>query len=245
MGLLQIYAALMDKDKYLPEKSSLDLIIDARQPSGLGGRWYGVFPALVSDIRDPDGQGRVKILLPWAGDTGGDRYETWARLATLMAGNNRGTWFIPDVNDQVLVAFEAGDPRAPYIVGALWNSQATPPEQMDSTGHNYRKTILSRAGIGFYPTDRGGDVTYHGPGQLVGYWIFDLRSLYQDVHRFLREIEESIIRLLARYGIDPEQVEYLRLTSKRGNVDAEHIEQRLERFRLIQNRKSNEQTHPG
>jgi lipoyl(octanoyl) transferase len=49
--------------------------------------------------------------------------------------------------------------------------------------------------------DRGGDVTWHGPGQLVGYWIFDLRELYQDVHRFLREIEETLIRALARHGI--------------------------------------------
>ena len=49
--------------------------------------------------------------------------------------------------------------------------------------------------------DRGGDVTWHGPGQLVGYWIFDLRELYQDVHRYLREIEETLIRVLARHGI--------------------------------------------
>ena len=65
------------------------------------------------DIKDPDGQGRVKISLPWSADTGGARYENWARLATFMAGNNRGSWFIPDVNDEVLVVFENGDPRRP------------------------------------------------------------------------------------------------------------------------------------
>ena len=79
---------------------------------GLGGRWYGVFPALVTDIKDPDGQGRVKVTLPWSPDTGGARYEAWARVATLMGGKNRGSWFIPDVNDEVLVAFEGGDPAA-------------------------------------------------------------------------------------------------------------------------------------
>ena len=49
------------------------------------------------------------------------RYEAWARLATLMGGNNRGSWFIPDVDDEVLVAFEGGDPRRPYVLGGLWN----------------------------------------------------------------------------------------------------------------------------
>lgn len=65
--------------------------------------------------------------------------------------------------------------------------------------------LLRQRGVEVVEVDRGGDVTYHGPGQLVGYWIFDLRGLYQDVHRFLREIEESIIRLLARYGIEGER----------------------------------------
>lgn len=60
---------------------------------------------------------------------------------------------------------------------------------------------LAARGVEVVEVDRGGDVTYHGPGQLVGYWIFDLRSLYQDVHRYLREIEEVLIRVLARHGV--------------------------------------------
>jgi lipoyl(octanoyl) transferase len=56
-------------------------------------------------------------------------------------------------------------------------------------------------GVEVVEVDRGGDVTWHGPGQLVGYWIFDLRALYQDVHRYLREIEEVLIRVLARHQI--------------------------------------------
>ncbi len=129
------------------DQTPLELIIDARMPSGLGGRWYGVYPALVSDIKDPDGQGRVKITLPWSPDTGGAAYETWARVATLMGGNNRGTWFIPDENDEVLVAFEGGDPRRPYVVGALWNGSDKPPDSMDDAGNNYRKVIRSRNGV--------------------------------------------------------------------------------------------------
>ena len=132
------------------------MILDVRIPSGLGGRWYGAFPALVTDINDPDGQGRVKISLPWSPDTGGGRYETWARLATLMAGNNRGSWFIPDVNDEVLIVFEGGDPRRPYVIGALWNGSDKPPDSMDSAGKNYRKVIRSRNGVKVTMDDNDG-----------------------------------------------------------------------------------------
>jgi lipoyl(octanoyl) transferase len=61
--------------------------------------------------------------------------------------------------------------------------------------------ILGRAGIAFYPTDRGGDVTYHGPGQLVGYPIVDLREWKRDVGAYVRAIEQTIIDTLADYGI--------------------------------------------
>jgi lipoyl(octanoyl) transferase len=61
--------------------------------------------------------------------------------------------------------------------------------------------ILARAGIGFHPTDRGGDVTYHGPGQLVGYPILDLREWKRDVGAYVRAIEQSLIDTLADYGI--------------------------------------------
>lgn len=131
----------------MSEPTVLDLVMDARVPSGLGGRWYGVFPALVADIKDPEGLGRVKITLPWAPDTGGGRYEAWARIATLMAGKNRGSWFIPDVADEVLVAFEGGDPRHPYVLGGLWNGVDKPPETMDGAGNNFKKVLRSRNGV--------------------------------------------------------------------------------------------------
>ncbi len=125
----------------------LDHILDARLASGFGGRFYGVFPALVTDIVDPDGQGRVQVRLPWSPDTNGSAYEAWARLATMMAGNDRGSWFIPDVDDEVLVAFEGGDTRRPYVVGMLWNGQDAPPETMDGAGNNFLKVIRSRNGV--------------------------------------------------------------------------------------------------
>ncbi|HKG94971.1 MAG TPA: phage baseplate assembly protein V [Gemmatimonadaceae bacterium] len=131
-------------------------VLDARVPAGLGGRWYGCYPALVSDIKDPDGQGRVKITLPWAPDTGGAKYEAWARLATMMGGNDRGSWFVPDVNDEVLVMFEGGDARRPYVVGGLWNGSDAPPESMDGSGNNYKKVLRSRNGVKVTLDDQDG-----------------------------------------------------------------------------------------
>lgn len=118
-------------------------------------RLHGVYPAIVSDIRDPDGQGRVKVRLPWLPDEGGG-YNVWARLATLMAGKDRGSWFIPDVDDEVLVAFEGGDPRRPYVIGALWNGKDTPPESMDGAGNNFVKSITSRKGVKVTLDDQDG-----------------------------------------------------------------------------------------
>jgi uncharacterized protein involved in type VI secretion and phage assembly len=119
--------------------------LQARVPGGAGGPWYGVYPAQVTDIQDPDGQGRVRVRLPWAPDDTG--YEAWARLAVFMAGNNRGAWFIPDVDDEVLVAFVAGDPRHPIVVGSLWNGSDTPPASMDGGGRNLNKVLRSRNGV--------------------------------------------------------------------------------------------------
>ena len=130
--------------------------LNSRATRGYGGRFYGVYVALVTDIADPDGQGRVKIRLPWSPDSEGSAYEVWARIATMMAGNNRGSWFIPDVNDEVLVAFEAGDTRRPYMVGALWNGQDAPPESMDGGGNNYIKKLRSRNGVQITMDDSDG-----------------------------------------------------------------------------------------
>jgi uncharacterized protein involved in type VI secretion and phage assembly len=108
-------------------------------------RWFGVYPALVSEHSDPDGLGRVKVRLPWTPDGGGDKYEAWARLATMMAGRNRGSWFMPDIDDEVLVAFEAGDPQRPYVVGALWNGTDPPPA--GASAANHKKILRSRSGL--------------------------------------------------------------------------------------------------
>jgi uncharacterized protein involved in type VI secretion and phage assembly len=122
-------------------------MIPSTHSSALGQdrhRLYGVYPAQVTDVQDPDAQGRVQIRLPFVEESDGASALAWARLATLMAGGERGSWFIPEVDDEVLVAFVGGDPRRPVVIGALWNGVDTPPETMDSD--NNVRSFTSRSG---------------------------------------------------------------------------------------------------
>ena len=135
---------------------AFEQLLHERASSGWGGRWYGVMPAVVTDIKDPDNQGRVKVTLPWSPDAKGERYEGWARLATMMGGNNRGSWFVPDVDDEVLVAFEQGDPRRPFVLGGLWNGRDASPESMDGAGKNFKKVLRSRNGVKITLDDQDG-----------------------------------------------------------------------------------------
>jgi uncharacterized protein involved in type VI secretion and phage assembly len=120
---------------------------DERNSTGLGGLWFGVVSAIVVGLNDPDGMGRIKIVLPSIPDTGPAKYECWARLATLFAGKNRGSWFLPDKDDEVLVAFEHGDPRRPYILGGLWNGKDKPPASPDGDSKTDKKILCSRNGV--------------------------------------------------------------------------------------------------
>ncbi len=101
----------------------------------------GVFVGKVTSNKDEKGRGRVKVMLPWRGEE--DEY--WARIAVPMAGNGRGMVFYPEVEDEVLVAFEHGDINHPYVIGALWNGKDLPPET-NSDGKNNIRKIKSRSG---------------------------------------------------------------------------------------------------
>jgi uncharacterized protein involved in type VI secretion and phage assembly len=106
------------------------------------------------------------VSLPWAPDLDGGSYEAWARLGTMMGGKNRGTWFVPDKDDEVVVGFEGGDPRRPYVLGGLWNGSDSPPESMDGGGNNYKKVICSRNGVKITLDDTDGQekLTLETPG---------------------------------------------------------------------------------
>jgi phage baseplate assembly protein V len=84
-------------------------------------RMNGVVIGLVKDI-DPN-EGRVKVAFPWLGEED----SAWAPVASLMAGKQRGAWFMPEIGDEALVAFEHGDFDHPFIVGFLWNGVDAPP----------------------------------------------------------------------------------------------------------------------
>ena len=107
-----------------------------------GGYAKGVALALVTQNKDPEGLGRVKLRFPWESQP---RESDWARCAVPMAGKDRGTYFLPEIGDEVLVAFEREDMRFPYVLGALWNGQDKPPES-NSNGQNDRRVIKSRSG---------------------------------------------------------------------------------------------------
>lgn len=117
---------------------SLTNLLDNREEK----RNYGVVIGVVTNNNDPQKMGRVKIKFPWRESSD---ESNWTRIATAMAGKDRGTYFLPEVGDEVLVSFEHGDMQHPYVIGALWNGQDKPPET-NKNGKNDIRTIKSRSG---------------------------------------------------------------------------------------------------
>jgi uncharacterized protein involved in type VI secretion and phage assembly len=105
-----------------------------------GGYVKGVAVAIVTQNKDDKGLCRVKVRYPWHDKP---RESYWARLATPMAGKERGLVVIPEVDDEVVVAFEREDLRFPYVLGALWNGVDKPPLANDD-GKNDKRIFQSR-----------------------------------------------------------------------------------------------------
>lgn len=116
------------------------------------GRVFGVVIGVVTNNQDPEHLHRVKLRFPWISE---DVESTWARVATPMAGNGRGAYFLPEVDDEVLVAFEHGFVDQPYVIGSLWNGKDEPPEK-DENGENNHRTIRSRSGHVLRLNDQSG-----------------------------------------------------------------------------------------
>jgi uncharacterized protein involved in type VI secretion and phage assembly len=89
-------------------------------------RLPGLALAIVADVDDPEGQGRIRVRYPWLDDS---TLSEWAPIAALMAGDGRGTWFIPEVGDEAVCGFDRGDMNKPVILGFLWNGVDRAPSR--------------------------------------------------------------------------------------------------------------------
>lgn len=139
-----------------------------------GGHLKGVAIAVVTQNNDDEGQCRVKVRYPWH-ERPSESY--WARLAMPMAGNERGWVLIPEVGDEVVVAFEREDMRFPYVLGVLWNGRAKPPFANDD-GNNDKRALVSRKkhqlmfddgtrGVVELAHERGRRITFDDDGYAV------------------------------------------------------------------------------
>ncbi|HJR26264.1 MAG TPA: phage baseplate assembly protein V [Acidimicrobiales bacterium] len=120
-----------------------------------GDRLFGVYPAIVTDLVDPDGQGRIQVSLPWLGQSAGNPVRAWARLVSPYADDEQGLEILPEVDSEVVVAFEAGDARRPYVLGASWNGREDLPVPADRD--NNLRVLRTRSGsVLEFDDDRNG-----------------------------------------------------------------------------------------
>jgi uncharacterized protein involved in type VI secretion and phage assembly len=139
----------------------------------------GVVTGKVVSTDDPDHQGRVQVGFPYLG---GQNESYWAPVATLLAGGGRGAWFMPEIGDEVLVAFNQDDIAHPYVIGFLWNGKDTPPDPKSENrvlvtpgGHTLRfedgdskKVVLkSSSGQTITLDDADESITMQGGGRIL------------------------------------------------------------------------------
>jgi uncharacterized protein involved in type VI secretion and phage assembly len=111
---------------------------------GSAPSYFGVYPAVVTAIVDPRRRGRVQVRFPWLGNEGDRDVRAWATLCSPYADAQQGLQVMPEVGSQVVVAFEAGNLRRPYVVGAAWHGAARLPQQPAQP--NNIRVLRSRAG---------------------------------------------------------------------------------------------------
>lgn len=118
--------------------------ISEQTTDGAGSRHFGVYPALVTDLVDLAGLGRIEVRFPWLGTDGDSANRAWATLLSPYADDDHGFEVLPEVGTQVVVGFEGGNLRRPYILGACWNGRQAMP--VGPAAANDRRVIRSRSG---------------------------------------------------------------------------------------------------
>ncbi|HYH04771.1 MAG TPA: phage baseplate assembly protein V [Bacillota bacterium] len=130
---------------------SISDLLEERRP--MRHNIFGVMVGIVTNNQDPENLGRVKLKIP---RLSGEDESNWARVATFMAGKERGAFYLPEVDDEVLIVFECGDIDRPYVIGSLWNGKDLPPVN-NSDGENNLRVIKSRSGHLISLNDKEGD----------------------------------------------------------------------------------------
>ena len=124
---------------------------------GSAPSYFGVYPAIVTDLVDSDQLGRVEVRFPWLGEDGDQAMRAWATLCSPYADTDQGLLALPEVGSQVVVAFEAGNLRRPYVIGATWNGREAlphPPERSNDV-----RLLRSRADSRLEFDDAAGSAT--------------------------------------------------------------------------------------
>jgi uncharacterized protein involved in type VI secretion and phage assembly len=129
----------------------------------------GAFLATVVSIQDPENQNRVQLRVYDVDGVTDQDATVWARVAVPFAGGQRGSFFIPDVGDEVLVVYLAGDPRFPIVIGGLWNGADSAPETIPGDRVD-RWTITGTQGtkIAIFEDSSGPTISFTTPGGLSG-----------------------------------------------------------------------------
>jgi len=141
---------------------------------------------IVTDNKDPKGWGRVKVKFPTLTE---DHASNWARVVAPGAGPNRGVYWLPEVNDEVLVAFEHGDMHRPYVIGGVWNGTDPTPRTIGDTVAGGVRLRVSKTRLGhqawFVDEDKGGEKKGYYIQTVAGHWI-----RFNDTEKFV-EIETA------------------------------------------------------
>ena len=141
------------------------------------GKLRGVFLAIVKENLEEgsDSKYKLKVRFPWL-PSDSEEMSYFARIAIPMAGKERGTYYLPEVEDQVLVVFEHGDISKPIVIGAVFNEQQKPPEN-NAEGPNDLRVIKSRSGHRVCLDDKDGSeriTIYDGSGKNI--FLFDSKE---------------------------------------------------------------------